>query len=100
MAQQPLVTNAADPKQTAEAERKAKDLAKQRDDDVKFLLSTAQGRRFFWRYLGDCMVFQTCFDGSSRTFFNEGQRNVGLMMLADINRVDPAAYTTMIKENS
>jgi len=93
------VSNAADPAKVKNSERKAKDARKQEIEDVRFILSSAQGRRFFWRYLGECGLFQSSFTGNSETFFREGQRNVGLKLMADLNESDPKMYSVMINEN-
>jgi hypothetical protein len=67
--------------------------------DLRSVLATAEGRRLVWRYLTRCGVFKTSMTGSSQTFFLEGQRNVGLWLLADINAADPGAYVTMLAES-
>lgn len=95
----PMVSNAADTKQVKNAKFKEKDQRRQELDDVRYILSNAVGRRFFWRYLGECGLFQSSFTGSSETFFREGQRNVGLKLMADLNDADPNAYAVMLKEN-
>lgn len=95
----PLVKNAADENQVREAEKKEKleqDLAV---SDLKFLLATAQFRRFVWRYLGFCRVFHQVFTGNSETFFNDGKRVVGLKLLDEVTTVSPDAYMQMLKEN-
>jgi hypothetical protein len=65
---------------------------------MRYILSSRQGRRFLWRYLERCGVFKTSFDGTSRTYFNEGERNIGLKLLADVNEANIEAYVTMMKE--
>ena len=94
-----FVGNAADPKQVKDAKFKEKLKEEQELDDVKFILDSPQGRRFFWRYLSKCGVFTTSFTGNSTTYFNEGSRNIGLMLMEDIMNVDPDAYSMMLKEN-
>ena len=96
---QPLMTNASDPKQVRKADVKKKDEERQELDDVKQLLNSPHGRRFVWRYLGICGVFRSSFTGNSETFFNEGQRNIGLQLLGDVNRANPEAYVTMLREH-
>jgi hypothetical protein len=92
-------TNAVDPKQIKEAKITSKDLRKQELRDVSFLLSSVEGRRFFYRYLVMSKVFETTMTGSSYTFFNEGMRNIGLSLMADLNEADPSAYSKIIEEN-
>lgn len=68
--------------------------------DVALIMGTRPGRRFLWRYLAKTYLFQTSFNNSgSITAFNEGMRNVGLMMLADINEAAPEKYLEMLKES-
>lgn len=90
--------NAADEAQVKERKSKAKFKRSEELRDVREVLQTPCGRRFIWRYLVDCGVFRTSFTGNSHTYFNEGMRNVGLKLLADINEAAPEAYLQMIKE--
>ena len=48
------------------------------------LLSTECGRWFLMRLLDATQVNSMCFTGNSKTFYNEGRRDVGLSLLADI----------------
>lgn len=67
-------------------------------EDVKLIMSSREGRRFMWRMLEMCGVYRSSFTGNSETFFREGQRNIGLMLLADIHEHCPDGFTTMLKE--
>lgn len=66
--------------------------------DFQWLMSDKRGRRFVWRLLAKTGVFRSSFTGNSETFFREGARNVGLMLLAEINEHSPEQYTLMLKE--
>ena len=68
-------------------------------DDLKWIMSNKRGRRFAWRLLDRAGIYRTSFTGNSTTFFNEGMRNIGLMLVADIHEACPEAYALMIKEN-
>lgn len=93
------VGNAADPKQVKAADKKEKEQDRQEGEDIKSVLSTPAGRRFIWRYLGICGIFQSSYTGeSAETFFNEGKRNVGLALLNDVTGVSPEAYLQMMQE--
>jgi hypothetical protein len=95
-----LVRNAADPEQVKDAGVKEKQ-GRDRDlDDVFWVLQSRQGRRFYLRMLTFCGVFRSSWDPSAKIHFNEGQRNVGLMMLADLNESDPSAYEKMKREEA
>lgn len=91
--------NAADETQVKDADYKVKRGRERELEDVRYVLSSAQGRRFMWRYLNGCGLFESSFTGNSTTFFKEGERNVGLRLMADINDSNPDAYVSMIKEN-
>jgi hypothetical protein len=96
--QKQAVKNTADPEQVKKAAEKEKQGYERDLDDVRKILATDYGRRFFWRYLGICGVFRTSFTGNSHTFFNEGERNIGLRLLEDVNNADPTAYVKMVNE--
>ena len=90
----------ADDEGQVEAQKRKADRIRERElADLRAVLATAEGRRLVWRYLTRCGVFKTSMTGSSQTFFLEGQRNVGLWLLADINAADPAAYVQMLAES-
>ena len=65
-----------------ESRRRAKLSAQTEIEDLKWVLSNKRGRRFIWRFLEKAGVFKSSFTGNSETFFREGQRNMGLMVLA------------------
>lgn len=72
---------------------------RQAKEDALFVLSSIQGRRFYWKLMKRCGIFQTSFTGNNTTFFNEGMRNVGLELLKDVNELSPEAYLKMIQES-
>lgn len=96
--EEPLVKNAADERQLKEADKHLKHRRLIEIEDLKFILKTEQGRRLLYRYLCECGVYRTSFTGNSTTFYNEGMRNIGLKLLADIEEAMPEAYLLMIKE--
>lgn len=82
----------------SEQGQKAEAVRKLEIEDFKWLVAHAQGRRFLWRLLDRTGVFRTSMTGNSMTFFNEGQRNVGLVLLAEFNEHSLDAYSKMQKE--
>lgn len=73
---------------------------RQADDDTRWLMATATGRRIVWRLLVRARVFGSTFDQHAGVMsFNEGQRSQGLQILADINRLCPHQYPVMTQEN-
>lgn len=68
--------------------------------DVRRILKTPEGRRHFWRMLGLCGIFRSSFNlNSNQTGFNEGQRNVGLIMLKDMSEADVTAFAKAQNEH-
>jgi hypothetical protein len=81
------------------AEKAAKEHLRQQEADVKEILKTEGGRRFFYKYLCRCGVFESNFDRDSHvTAFYEGERKIGLDLFADMNRADPEAFIKMHRE--
>lgn len=68
-------------------------------EDFNWIMGDARGRRFVWRLLEKAGVYRSSFTGNSTTFFNEGMRNIGLMIVAEIHELTPEAYALMLKEN-
>lgn len=65
---------------------------------LKQILDSKDSRAYLWDLLDFCGVGRTSFTGNSTTFFNEGQRNVGLRIQADLTKHYPDSYLTMLKE--
>lgn len=67
--------------------------------DFRKIMAEEHGRRFIWRVLERAGIYRTSFAGSSeQTFFREGERNMGLMLVAEIHEICPEMYSRMIKE--
>ena len=88
----------ADPKKVGRREKLDRLEARQKDDDINFVLSTVQGRRFYWDLMGYCGMLEEPFTGNNTTFYNCGRGSVGRKMFADLCRLNPAAYLQMIQE--
>lgn len=91
----PLVKNASDESQIQSARIKQKLGEESEANDLRFILSTEQGRRFIWKLISKCGVFRQSFTGNSQTFFMEGERNIGLFILDSVMRADPESYLKM-----
>lgn len=62
-----------------------------------------QSRRVLWEILSKCKVYKqsAVFDNQNRSYFNEGQRAVGLWVLATLS-AEPAeapTHTETMREN-
>ena len=94
-----FVRNAADKKQVKAAGQKEKFGREQELRDVASVLSTIEGRRLIWRYLGITGIDKVSFNGDVNwAVFYEGQRNVGLKLKADIMESAPMALIQMMTE--
>jgi hypothetical protein len=91
--------NAADETKMAEQADREKHRRRVEIADLKAILATPHGRRFFWRVLGQAGVLRTSFDHSGAvTAFNEGRRSIGLWAWAEMEESMPEAYTQMLAE--
>ena len=89
--------NEAYRKEIAEKNRQRRE---EETNDLRAVLSSVSGRRFIWRLLECGGVFRSSFNAESDSYtaFNEGRRNLGLLVLNDILEADPDAFTLMQKE--
>jgi hypothetical protein len=85
-------------KAKAESDEVRKLTAQTESEDFKWLMGSKRGRRIVWRLLERTGVYRSSFTGNSETFFREGQRNIGLMLMAQINECAPEQYSLMLKE--
>lgn len=61
--------------------------------DLKAVLDTAHGRRFFWRILEHCGEQRTAYRGNTNdTMFTLGEQNVGLFLKAEAELARPGSY--------
>ena len=82
-------------------ERKKHDLEQREKDDIKFVMDSEQGRRVIWSLLEKGQVFGTCFNVAPNiTAFNEGQRNLALVLFQRVMTHCPDQYLKMAAEAS
>ncbi len=91
--------NASDEEQVKTRKRKDERVRERELADLRLVMSSVEGRRFVWRLLEKAGVFRTSFTGNSSTFFNEGMRNMGLMVLGDVHEAAADAYIVMMNES-
>ena len=71
----------------------------QHNDDFRWLMGDARGRRIIWNLLAKAGVFRSSMGLSPElTAFNEGRRDLGLAVLADLMRLCPEEYGRMQAE--
>lgn len=99
MATKPYTQNAADSEQVTQAQEKERYNKRSDQGDLAKVLESPQGRRFVWRLLTLCGVFQSSFeDNYGATSFNEGRRSVGLRLLSEVTDLNPEHYVLMMQE--
>ncbi len=93
--------NAGDAQQVKKRREKAKKEGLLRETGLKALMGTPEGRMWMWWLLGMCGVYHLSFvpGSADQTSFNEGARNIGLRLTAEIMRVCPELYSRMQAEN-
>jgi len=91
--------DAGNPDHVARRETIARARQRQADDDLAGLMGEAAGRRFVWSVLTRAGLYRSSLAATPElTAFNEGRRDTGLCLLADLIRVCPAAYARMQRE--
>ncbi len=67
--------------------------------DLRKVLSTREGRRFVWRYIGLCGVFKNPHGvDTNQTSFYCGQQAIGQTLLADVTETNDEALLMMMRE--
>ncbi|MEI9544843.1 hypothetical protein [Citrobacter braakii] len=85
----------------AEFDAKQQLLAQRDIDDIQFVMGSEQGRRVIWSLLEKGQVFGTCFNVDPNiTAFNEGQRNLALVLFQRVMTHCPDQYLKMAAEAS
>lgn len=83
----------------AELDAKQQLLAQRDIDDIQFVMGSEQGRRVIWSLLEKCQVFGACFNVDPHiTAFNEGQRNLALVLFQRVMAHCPDQYLKMAAE--
>lgn len=81
-------------------EQRARLRQAQREDDIRHVLSTPHGRRFYWRViseLGD--IHGLALDADPRTAaVVEGRRAVGVSLYQEAQRIDADLHLAMVTE--
>lgn len=83
-----------------DAKRKRDKLAaEQTNSDLEWLLSHPQGRRWFYQLIyGICGVENGIWEASAAIHFKEGRRSVGIEVKNEAQKVCPALYLDMIRD--
>jgi hypothetical protein len=69
------------------------------EDAIKSVMAYRVGRRFVWALLSECGLLRTSFTGEALSMaFNEGQRNVAIRLMDQLDAICPDLVLTMTKE--
>lgn len=98
MEKKALVGNAADAQQVKEAGRKDRERRKRELEDLKSVLTSLEGRRFIWRLLGHCKVFESIWHPSAQIHHSAGKQDVGHFIMAEVVEADQEAFLRMMQE--
>mgnify|MGYP000025237787 CR=1 FL=1 len=67
--------------------------------DIRWLMESEQGRRIVWRILNQSGVFRSSFSSDALAMaFSEGNRNIGLQLMAQVHELCPDMYPEMVRE--
>lgn len=89
---------ATTPKQAA-AQSEQQRIQREREvADLVAVMGSPAGRRFVWKLLGECGLYRSSYHPSALIHFNEGQRSIGLALLASLTADCPELYLTMQSE--
>lgn len=95
-----MTPNASDRKSVRELEKRARIAERERAEVITAIMSTRAGRSWMWDRLSSCHVFVTTFNGDAlQSAFQEGQRSMGLALLADIMAHCPDQYIHAMRES-
>lgn len=76
----------------------ARSARQQFEQDMRWLMGDARGRRVAWWLLTVTHPYQTSFRPSAEMAFLEGERNIGLRFLNEIRGICPDLNLTMERE--
>ena len=94
-----MTYNAASRKDVRRREKQARQHERSRQETLKTLMSTTQGREWVHDLLAECHVFVKSFDPNPYdAAFNEGARSIGLGVIGDVTAYCLDEYVLMMRE--
>lgn len=92
--------NAGDPQHVAKRQKSGKTRDLQKASALKGIMSLPEGRMWMWDLIARCGVYHSSYSSDALAMaFQEGHRNIGLHLTAEINRLSPELYARMTAEN-
>lgn len=74
------------------------EIAARKRDDIRWVMSTEQGRRFVWDLLGVCGVYRSLEGDANSMMVQEGSRRIGLHLLGVTTDADEDSSFKMMLE--
>lgn len=90
--------NAADEKKLKSARTKGQLENEEAIDDLKRIIRTPEGFRFFKKFFREGKLADISMTGNSWTFFNEGHRNFAKMVFSELSEADPKRAAQIFSE--
>lgn len=82
-------------------ELQAREVRRKELDDLRWLLGHPQGRRIIGRLLDQTGVYRTSYSHSgSLMAFNEGRRDIGLFITAELSEASAEGFMKVLVEHS
>lgn len=79
-------------------EKVAKQIEQDDRNAIHWVLSTEQGRRFLWRLVSHCGIYQGIAGDDQSVYRALGRREVGLHVLGELSDIDEEKVFTMMRE--
>lgn len=90
-----------DSRQVGDEAKRAKVREQRRLNGLKMIMASPDGRLWMWDFLAKCGLFRVTFSGNgNRDAFDNGMRNAGMPIFAEIQKHAMDEYLKMTKENS
>lgn len=89
-------------KKKKESLERDKALRERELSDIRFIIKSPQGRRFYWRTMGVTKMFAESYipgDEGYGTTFNVGRQSVGQWLLKELLEAKPDAFIQMQNES-
>jgi hypothetical protein len=67
---------------------------------IRSIMSSNEGRDWIYNLLQNCHVYSSSFSGNALTMaYAEGERNIGLRLMAELVSATPERYLEMLAEH-
>ena len=89
-----------DSKEVEMAELQERERRKQELNDLRTILSNSSGRRFMWRLLETCKVFNSVYSQDAHMMaYYSGKQDLGHFLMSEITEADNNLLLKLMKDN-